>query len=143
MFANKKPPIDTVTTFLGNHGAKQGLRWVRTDQSGKLAGSANVRKCIIDAGFTLETTGAGALFQNGIVERPHRTLANMMRTMLSGVNLDSSYWSYAIQHAVYIKNILPHNKLPGYITPFERYTGCCLDLSHIRVFGSHVTVKQP
>ena len=66
-----------------------------------------------------------------------------MRTMLSGSNLDSTYWSHAIRHAVYIKNRLPHTALPGYITPYERYTGRHPDLTHIRVFGSHVTVKQP
>ena len=36
----------------------------------------------------------------------------------------------------------PHMTLPGYITPFERFTNRRLDLSHLRVFGSHVTVKQ-
>ena len=67
----------------------------------------------------------------------------MMRTMLSGANLSSDYWSHAIRHAVYIKNRLPHSALQGGITPFQAYTNRRPDLSHLRVFGSHVTVKQP
>ena len=123
LFSNKEPPIATVTAFLSTHGLKSGLRRVRTDQGGELAGSTKFKKCIADAGYILETTGAGASFQNAIVERPHRTLADMMRTMLSGANLSSDYWSHAIRHAVYIKNRLPHSALPGGITPFQAYTG--------------------
>ena len=143
LFSNKSPPLSTIKSFLSTHGLKSGLRCVRTDQGGELAGSIAFRKCIALAGYTLETTGAGASFQNAIVERPHRQLANMIRTMLTGANLDSTYWSHAIRHAVYIKNRLPHTALPGHLTPYQMYTGRRPDLTHIRVFGSHVTVKQP
>jgi len=67
----------------------------------------------------------------------------MMRTMLSGSNWDSTYRSHATRHAVYIKNLLPHTALPECITSYQQYTGRRPDLTHIRVFGSHVTVKQP
>ena len=143
LFANKKPPISAVTTFLNTHGTHTGLRRIRTDQGGELAKSSDFRACVQKAGYTLESTGAGASFQSAIVERPHRTLADMMRTMLSGSNLSSKYWSHAIRHAVYVKNRLPHQSLPGKITPYERYTSRRPDLTHLRVFGSHVTVKQP
>jgi len=66
-----------------------------------------------------------------------------MGTILSGANLNSTYWSYAIQHAVYIKHRLTHQALTGIIALFERFTSRRLDLSHIRVFGSHVIMKQP
>ena len=131
LFADKKPPVATITSFLGTHGLKSGLRRIRTDQGGELSGSTAFRSCVNAAGYTLEVTGAGASFQNAIVERPHRTLANMMRTMLSGANLPSTYWSYAITHAVYVKNRLPHSALPGRITPFQRYTKRMPDLTHL------------
>ena len=66
-----------------------------------------------------------------------------MRTMLTGANLLLQYWSYAIQHACYIKNRLPHMSLPDHIIPFERFTNRRPDLSHLRIFGSHATIKQP
>ena len=67
----------------------------------------------------------------------------MMRTMLSGANLSSTYWSWAIRHAVYVKNRLPHASLPNNHTPFQGYTGRRPDLSSLRVFGSYGTVKHP
>ena len=102
LFSNNSPPITTVTSFLSNHNTISGLRRVRTDQGGELAKSIEFRKCIHKAGYTLDTTGAGASFQNTIMERPHRQLGNMMHTMLSGSNLDSTYWSHAIRYAMYI-----------------------------------------
>ena len=87
LFASKDPPLDTVKTFLNTHGLKHGLRCVRTDQGGKLAKSAKFREVIKESGYTLEPTTAGAPFQNAIVERPHCTLADMMRTMLLGSGL--------------------------------------------------------
>jgi len=143
LFANKSPPIQTIKIFLSTHGLNNGLRRIRSNQGGGLAKSKDFRQCILDAGYTLETIGAGASFQNAIAERPHRTLANMMRTMLTGSNLGSEYWSYALRHAVYIKNRLPHQALPKYISPFQQYTHRRPDISHIRVFGSHVIVKEP
>ena len=115
---------------------------MRTDQGGKLAKTTAFRQYILDAGYTIETTGTSASFQNAIVEQPHYTLAKMMRTMLSGENLDSLYWSHSLRHAVYIKNRLTHSALPDHISPFHRFTGRRPDLTYLRVFGSHVTVKQ-
>ena len=142
LFPNKSPPIATVMAFLANHGIKSGIRRVRTNQGGELAKNIAFRKCIQDAGYTLESTGAGASFQNSIVERPRRQLANMIRTMLSSSNLSSLYWSHDIHHAVYIKNRLPYQSLPGNITPYQQFMSRCPDLIHIRVLGSHFTVKQ-
>ena len=143
LFASKSPPIETVKTFLATHGLKHGLRRVRTDLGGELARSAKFREMIQKSGYILEPTALGASFQNAIVERPHRTLADMMRSMLVGAGLPSDYWSYAIRHAVYIKNRLPHRHLQDYRTPFQEYTGRIPDLSHLRVFGSRVTVGRP
>jgi hypothetical protein len=140
-FASKNPPIATITRFLKNHGLTHGNNVIRTDQGGELAGSIAFRKCVREANYVLETTGVDASFQNGIAERPHRTYADMMRTMLSGANLSSVYWSWALLHAVYVKNRIPHTALSADTTPFEQYTGRRPDLSNLKVFGCHVTVK--
>ena len=126
LFTDKSPPIDTIKNLLNTHGLTDRLRQVRIDQR-----------------YPLERTGTGASFQNGLAERLHRTLADMMSTILVGSNLSSQYWSHAIQHACCIKNQLPHMSLPNHITPFEHFTNRRPDLSHLRIFGSHTTVKQP
>ena len=142
IFTNKKPPSDTVASSLATHGLRSSLRCVRIDPCGELAESAAFRVCIATDGYTLENTYASTSFQNTIVERPYRKLADIMRTMLSGSNLTSDYWSHAIRQAIYIKHRLLHQALPGWITPFQAYTSHHLDLIHVRVFGSRVTVKQ-
>ena len=143
IFTNKKPPVKTLTNFLSTHGITSSLSCIWTDQGSELAKSRDFRECIANAGYTLESMGTGASFQNIMAERPHVTLANMMRQMLTGSNLESEYWSHAIRHAVYIKNRLPHHSLPNHVPLFKRYTNSRPDLSHVRVFGSHITVKKP
>ena len=99
LFSDKTPPIVTTKSFLNTHSLKDRLRHIRTDQGGELIKSTEFRQKNLNAGYTLERTGAGASFQNSIAERPHRTLAAMMRTMLAEANPSSKYWAHAIKHA--------------------------------------------
>jgi hypothetical protein len=54
-----------------------------TDQGGELGQSSDFAKVVAKAGYILKLTWAN----NGIVERPHQDLADMMRTMLYSVNM--------------------------------------------------------
>ena len=72
-------------------------------------------------GFTPELTGSDSSSENSTAERPHRDLAQMMRCMLYLSKLGPEYWSYALAHAVYIKNRLCHASLNT--TPFQAFTG--------------------
>lgn len=85
-------------------------------------------------GFTPEVTGTDNSQQNSPVERPHCNLAQMMRCMLHSANIGPEYWSFALQHAVYIKNCLPHKSLNK--TPYEALTNVKPDLSRMQIFGS-------
>ena len=101
LFATKPPSMKTVTIFLTHHGNKTGTQCIQTDQGGKLDKTITFCKCVLNAGYTLETTATGSLYQNAIVERLHHTLADMMRTILGVSNLNSSYWLHAIHYTVY------------------------------------------
>ena len=114
LFKTKTPSTQTIKDFLEQQGATIKIKWVRTDQGGELGRSKNLQKTVQQCKFLLEPTGAGASFQNAIVERGHRSLGNMVRTLLLSANLKPEYWSFAILHAVYIKNRLPHKSLPNY-----------------------------
>ena len=61
--------------------------------------------------FTLEMTGSDASAQNGMAERPDKHLGNMIRCLLHTADLGPEYWSYALLHAVYMKNILSHSHI--------------------------------
>jgi len=94
-----------------------------------------------ELGYILQPTAPDAAFQNGVVERPNRTLGDMMRTLLHSTNLGPEYWSWALIHAVYLKNRLPHRALGQ--TPFQAYTGYKPNLKKLRLFGCPVVARLP
>ncbi len=64
-----------------------------------------------------------------------------MRCLLHSANLGPEYWSFALTHAVYLKNRLPHAATGE--TPHLSYTGYKPNATHLRVFGCPVFVKNP
>ena len=60
--------------------------------------------------------------------------------MLHSAGLGPEYWSYAILHAVYIKNWLPHSSIT--ISPYQVFTGIKPDLGGLRIFGSRVVSQS-
>ena len=135
----KIPPVDELRNLLKHLGAKvtQPYKTLTTDLGGKLAKGKAFQSMLVEkeVGYTLKNTGAFSSAQNGLAEKPNQDLARMMRCMLYGAGLGSEYWSYALRHAVYLKNRLPHTSLM-YVTPFEKLNGYQPDLSKLRVFGA-------
>ena len=138
------PPITFVKDFLNRHGNKAcQIKKVRTDQGGELWRSQKFKDMIHESGFICEPTGAGDPAQNGKAEAPNKSLARMMRAMLYNAGLSSKYWSYALVHAIYVKNRTPHFCHSFKKSPYEVLTGTKPNLSHLRVWGCRVVVKQP
>ena len=71
----------------------------RTD-GGKEFMAKPITETIVSYGYHHEKTAADTSFQNGIVERPHRTLKEKMRCMLYSSRLGVEFWVDAIMHAV-------------------------------------------
>ena len=140
---NKNPPIKTLQLFLDQYGLQTGPRTIRTDQGGELAKSHKIQETIAAAGYSLETTGSDNSSQNGMIERPHRTLANMMRSALTDSGMDQKYWSDALVHSVFIKNRLPHAAFNYTSTPYTEVTGTKPNIESLRIFGSPITTRKP
>ena len=140
---NKKTPTKTVKLFLDQHGQTQGPRIIRTDQGGELAKSKLMQDTIAAAGYSLEITGSDNSSQNGTVERPHRTLANMMRAALTNSGIGEKYWSDALIHSVFIKNRLPHAAFKYKSTPYTELTGTKPNMDSLKIFGSPITTREP
>ena len=141
---NKNPPLEFVSSFLDKHADRQSpIRQVRTDQGGELWSSADFQRIVTESGFILEPTGAGNPKQNGVAESPNKSLGRLMRGMLYNAGLGSQYWSYALVHAVYIKNRLPHTRFNMKMSPYESLTGIKPNLSNLKVWGCRVVVKKP
>jgi hypothetical protein len=114
---------------------------IRLDQGGDIYESHQFKEIALKYNYNLEPTGAGAPFQNGMVERVNQTLGTMMQCLLHSANLGPEYWSFALKHAVYLKNRLPHAATGE--TPHLSYTGYKPNATHLRVFGCPVFVKNP
>jgi hypothetical protein len=138
----KTPPLDVIETFLNQHGNKTATRkTISLDQGGNLYESHKFKEIMFKHNYNLEPTGAGAPFQNGMVERINQTLGNMMCCLLHSANLGPENWSFALTHAIYLKNRLPHTATGD--TPHLSYTGHKPNAKHLRIFGSPVFIKSP
>lgn len=138
----KTPKIDTIKGFLQTHGAQgHQQKYVRTDEGGELWGSFQFQDLMKQMGYILQPTASDASFQNGMAERPNRTLGDMMRSLLYGANLGPQYWSWALLHSVYLKNRLPH--MSTGTTPYEAYTGIKPNINKLKVFGCPVIARLP
>ena len=138
---SKAPPITIAQKVLNKFKCKNPHRTVRTDQGGELGMSHEFQKMVANENFSLEVTGADASAQNAIAESPNKHLANMMRCLLHAADLGPEYWSFALRHAVYIKNRIPHAFIKK--TPYEALTGIKPNITNLRTFGCRVFVRKP
>ena len=60
---------------------------------------------------------------------------------LRTAELGPEYWSFALTHAVFIKNRVPHTLIKK--TPYEALTGVQPDLANLRTFGCRLHAKNP
>ena len=71
---------------------------------------------------------------NGIAERFNRTVTACTKTMLHWARLSLNFWEYAIKHATYIYNLVPHKSINNYI-PNEIYYNKKVNLKYLKTFG--------
>ena len=75
----KSPPIEIFTWFISTIRAMGYIAiYIRVDEDGSLARSTEFCNAVVDSNCVLQTTGGGNSEGNGKVERPHRTMANMV-----------------------------------------------------------------
>ncbi|KAL7550176.1 hypothetical protein ACHAWF_013416 [Thalassiosira exigua] len=140
LFKSKEPPLETLDAFMTAFRRPDG-GFIRTDQGGELAGcDAFVDQMLSNHGYKVEPTGADSPSQNGGAERWNDTFAVSVRALLYGSGMPAKYWSAALLHACYLHNRRVHQRTKK--TPFEAWNGQHPDLTHLKLFGSRVCVKQ-
>ena len=106
---------------------------LRTDGGGEYVND-DFQTYLQTMGIERNITTAYTPQQNGVAERVNRTIMEAARAMLHAANLPSSFWTYAVNAAVYIRNRSPTRALNN-VTPYEAWRGEKPSLSHLRVFG--------
>ena len=106
---------------------------IRTDNGGELAGSDDFRQITGKHGYILETTAPDTSNQNGLVERPHRTIKEKVRCLLYTGGLSVIFWSSALLHAVWLYNRTFHSALDQ--SPYQAYTGRRPTVDGLLTFG--------
>eukprot|EP00924_Labyrinthula_sp_SR-Ha-C_P005496 snap_masked-scaffold_62-processed-gene-0.56-mRNA-1 protein AED:0.32 eAED:0.32 QI:0/-1/0/1/-1/1/1/0/231 len=71
---------------------------------------------------------------NGLAERSILSLRTLPRFALKHAKLSTDWWKFAVNHASFIKNRLPHIALEN-LTPLEVFHGYKPKLQHVKVFG--------
>ena len=80
--------------------------------------------------------------QHGRAERFNRTTMDKAESLRHQAGLPSSWWEFAVDHAVYVYNRTPMRRLQ-WQTPYELIHGEKPDISHIRVLGCGAYVWLP
>lgn len=133
--------LDLIDLFLRTHGLRStATKIMRTDGEGSLAESGPFRRLLLTHGYVLEKTATDTSAQNGIAERPHRTLGEMTRCLLYSAQMSIIFWADAMVYSAYIYNRLYHETIED--VPYNAWTGKRANIKHMRAFGSRVIVKK-
>jgi hypothetical protein len=138
---SKAAPLDWLRTFLRERSPSCPDKYVHLDQGGELYANPKVRDLFTEFGYALCPTGADSSHQNGPVERGHLTVANAIRALLTGANLDVCFWPYAFHHWLRIDNSLPSRDQSA--TPLMLALNKVDDFTGFRTFGCRVWVRPP
>ncbi|KAK5959780.1 uncharacterized protein PWA37_001157 [Arxiozyma heterogenica] len=134
--------LETENHFKSRGGFKVGA--IRTDNGREFMSSKFHNFCKSN-GISHQLTVPYNSFQNGAVERSHRSIEEKTRCLLIGGKVPPSMWTEAVSTAVYLLNRLPvSNK--NYSIPYCLWNNIQtenLDLSHLRIFGCAAYATLP
>jgi hypothetical protein len=116
------------------------LKCVRSDNGGEYQGPFE-RYCR-NFGIRLEKTPPKIPQLNGLAERMNKTLTERVTTMLSHAKLPNSFWTEALNHAMYVLNLSPSVPLAGDI-PQRFWSAKEVSYKKLKVFGCKAFVHIP
>ncbi|GJW19214.1 putative RNA-directed DNA polymerase [Tanacetum coccineum] len=135
MLKGKDEVFECMLTFFNliKNQFNKMVKAFRSDNGSEFVNQRFTKFCV-DNGIIHQTTCAYTPQQNGIVERKHRHLLNVARSLLFQGGLPLNLWSECILTAAYLINRLPSSVLSGK-SPFELVFNRKPGLNHLRVFG--------
>lgn len=107
------------------------VRVVRSDNGGEFMG---MKSYFAAEGILHQTSCVYTPQQNGRVERKHRHILNVSRSLMFQASLPIRFWGECVLTACHLINRTPSNILDGK-TPFEMLHGVAPSYGTVKVFG--------
>lgn len=120
----------------------KSMKVLRADGGGEFI-SAKLKDFCDKKGITIKYAAPYMHEENGIAERGWKTIVMMKDSLLINSGLPLNFWAEAMETANYLRNRLPTKSQRGELIPEECWTGEKQDVSHIKVFGSVVSIAIP
>lgn len=134
------------------NATKQFLAMVETQYHAKVEGwmsdaggeykSEAFLTLLKDKGIKIHMSAPHTPQQNGCAERFNRTIMDKAEAMRFTACIPQSWWEFAVQHAVYVYNCTPQQRLI-WRTPFETLNKEKPSVKHLRVFSCGAWVFVP
>ncbi|KAI3499188.1 hypothetical protein L1887_34981 [Cichorium endivia] len=109
------------------------IKTIRTDNGTEFVNNRMKTFCT-NEGIIHQTTCAYTPQQNGVVERKHRHILNVARSLMFEAGIPLQYWGDAILTSVFLINRTPSSVLNGK-TPYELVYKRSPKLDFLRIFG--------
>jgi hypothetical protein len=90
-------------------------------------------------GIVPQVKPPGTPQRNDMFERRNQTSLDMVRSMMSQLDLLLSFWGYALETAAFTLNRVLSKSVVK--TPYEMWTGKSPSLSFLKIWGYEVYVK--
>lgn len=107
------------------------VKIIRTDNGTEFQPLQNF---LLNQGIELQNTCVYTPQQNGVVERKHRHILNVARSLFFQSHVPLKFWEECILTAVYLINRLPTPLLSNQ-SPYEKLYKKPPSLEHLRIFG--------
>jgi hypothetical protein len=117
------------------------VKCVRTDNGGEFCSDV-LSNFLLTKGIKAERALPYHHYQNGVIERFNRTLADMGCTILIDSRMGKPFWGFTFIWACDVLNALP-NKRSGMMTPYEVFYGHKPSMDRYRIFGERAFIHVP
>jgi hypothetical protein len=135
----KKPPLSWLNRWFSQYFPNDVQhRYAAMDKGGELANNPEVMALLDEFDYAPRLTAHDASHQNASAERPHQTIGNALRIILTGANV--LLWPYAFYYMMFLHNLLPHG-VKG--VPHTRAGFGRPNLNRIHTFGCCVYGRPP
>jgi hypothetical protein len=139
--ASKTPPMRIIQYFFNVLEQEHCFpKTIHVNEDGTLARFTDFTDYLIHQHITLDTTGSYSSFLNGKVERPHQTIAQIVRAMIINSGHNMNTWCYCAETAADIYHQTYHSALQK--SPYKAWYHIKPSISHLRVWGCVVYIQN-